>query len=69
MVIRMIYGLRPVTKQISQDKEHITNPDTHSDSVRTRPARHQHQHTDCIYSHHTELHECYNKKIILALLL
>jgi len=69
MIIHMIYGLTPVTNQISQDKEHITHLDTHSDSVQTGPARCQHQHTDCIYNHHTRLHENYNKKMILAILL
>jgi len=28
--------------------------DTHADSVRIGPARQQHQHTDCVYCHHTD---------------
>jgi len=32
-------------------KSHVTQLDTHLDSVHTGPARWQHQHTDCIYSH------------------
>jgi hypothetical protein len=37
--------------------------------VHTGPIRRQHQHTDCIYGHYTGLHENYNNKIILAILL
>jgi len=35
-------------------------------SVHTGPARRQHQHTDCIYRHHTRLRESHNNKMVLA---
>ena len=44
----------------------ITRLDTRSDSVRTGPARRQHHHTHCIYSHYTGLH--YNEMILAILL-
>jgi hypothetical protein len=46
-------------------KSHVTQLDTHSDSVHTGAARWQHQHTDCIYSHYTvELNVNFNNKMI-----
>jgi len=35
----------------------------------TGPAQQQHQHTDCVYGHHTGLHEKCNNKMILVILL
>ena len=35
----------------------------------TWPVQRQHQHTDCIYDHHTEFHENRNNKMNLAILL
>jgi hypothetical protein len=37
--------------------------------VHTRAAQRQHQHTDCMYGHHTGLHKNCNNTIILAILL
>jgi len=48
-------------------KRHVTQPDTHPDSLHTGPVHRQRQHTDCIYGHHTALHEHYNNRIILAI--
>ena len=35
-------------------------------SVHIGPSRRQHQHTDCLYSHQTGLHENDNNKMALA---
>jgi hypothetical protein len=53
-------------KQINQTKPNITQLDTHPELVHTRTSRSQHQHTDCIYSQNTGLHENYNNEMILT---